>query len=75
MLIGEFDSLTELCKVVGSTPGFWSVVMLKSMIVGVEMCGNSSWVGLILRGISRGQIREMLDKYAVVIVRKRKNDN
>lgn len=44
--------------------------MLRTIVVGVEMCGNSPFVGLILRGISREQIREMLDKYSVVIIRR-----
>lgn len=50
--------------------------MLKTMVVGVETSINgfgevSPFVGLVLRGISREEIHKMLNRYAVVIVRKK----
>ena len=44
---------------------------LRTKVVGIEMCGGyGSILGVILQGIKREEIQEMLDNYRAVIVRK-----
>ncbi len=50
--------------------------MLISTVTGIEMSHNgfecNRNIGVCLRGITKEQIQEMLDKYAVVIIRRQK---